>query len=210
MNTRISPLEMGLEPAENMIKDGRQVALTYLGEKTDNPLFVSDLSHLSKWILQAKDLTAFQPEGLTMPTRPGEVTLENGILIVHLTPTECFLMVLGTSNPEFKNSHYTEMTDAFASFALVGPQCLDVLSKLSPLDLDEPNRAIPCATQGPVEDLRCLLIRLHGRDNIPGLLISIDRGYGHFLLDAFLDAAKEFGMCIAGWNRFEDWLNPNA
>jgi len=210
MKKRISVLDMRLEPAEIMVRDGWQVALTYQGEKIYQPLFISDLSHLSKWFLQARELTAMQPEGLIVPTGPGEATLEKSLLIARLTPIQCFLMALGDSIPELKNAHYTDMTDAFASFAIVGPQCLDVLSKLSPLDFAEPNKAIPCAAQGPVENLRCLLIKLHGREDIPGLIISIDRGYGYFLLDAFLDAGKEFGVCIAGWNRFESWVNPNA
>ena len=210
MKKRISVLDMRLEPAEIMVRDGWQVALTYQGEKIHQPLFISDLSHLSKWFLQARELTAMQPKGLIVPTGPGEATLEKGLLMARLTPIQCFLMALGDSIPELKNAHYTDMTDAFASFAIVGPQCLDVLSKLSPLDFAEPNQAIPCAAQGPVENLRCLLIKLHGREDIPGLIISIDRGYGYFLLDAFLDAGKEFGVCIAGWNRFESWLNPNA
>ena len=210
MKKRISVLDMRLEPAEIMVRDGWQVALTYLGEKMHQTLFISDLSHLSRWILQGRALTNMQPEGLIVPTRPGEVTLERGLLIARLTPIQCFLMALDGSIPALRNTHHTDMTDAFASFAIAGPQSLDVLSKLSPLDLDAPSRPTLFAAQAPVADLRCLLIKLHGRDDIPGLIISIDRGYGHFLLDAFLDAGKEFGVCIAGWNRFESWVNPNA
>ena len=210
MNTRVSPLNMGMEPAEVVNKDGWQVALTYLGEKKHNPLFISDLSHVSKWILQAKDLGALREEGLNIPPGLGEATFENGILMTRLTPSECFLMVLGDSKPEFNNAHFSDMTEAWALFVLVGPQCLDVLSKLSPLDLDELNRTVPFAVQGPVNDLRCILIRLHGLDHIPGLLISTARGYGHYLLQAFLDAGKEYEVSIAGWQRFEGWLDVKA
>jgi len=76
MKKRISVLDMRLEPAEIMVRDGWQVALTYQGEKIYQPLFISDLSHLSKWFLQARELTAMQPEGLIVPTGPGEATLE--------------------------------------------------------------------------------------------------------------------------------------
>ncbi|MFH1350730.1 MAG: hypothetical protein ABII26_07295 [Pseudomonadota bacterium] len=206
MTKRISPLNMEMQPDQVIVRDSWEIALTYLGEKKYNPHFIADLSHVPKWILQWHDLDSIQPAGLPMPARPREVTLEQGILIIRLTPGECRIMALGHESPECDGPQYTEVTDAFAALAVVGPQCMEILNKLGSVDLDRPGQAVPCAAQAPIAEVPCLITRLHGQENIPGLIVTGVRGYGHFLLKVFLDAGKEFGLSAAGWNRFKTWL----
>ena len=116
-------------------------------------------------------------------------------------------MALENEIPEFTDAAYTDVTDAYASFAIAGPQCLEVLNKLCPVDVDEPGQVFPRSALAPVEDVTCLIIHLHGKSNIPALIISGARGYGHFLMEIFLDAGKEYGLRSAGFQRFKDWLN---
>lgn len=210
MSVRTPPFDMGWVPEEVEILNGWNTALTYVGEKRHSRLFLTDLSHLPKWALQSTGLDDAAPLGLPVPSKPGEVRRDGEKVMVRLTPTECLMMVLGGEMPAADDPAMSDMADAYAAFAVVGPSCLDVLKKLSPVDLEAPGQGVPCAAQAPIHDLRCVIVRLEGREAIPGLVILGDRGYGQFLLDIVLDAGKEFGICPAGWRRFEVWLGLSS
>jgi hypothetical protein len=207
MIRRTSPLDMGLHPNEVVLRNGWPLVLTYREERVSCSVFITDLSHISQWSLQDGNLAAVRPADLEIPLRPREVAFERDILIVRLTPSECRIMVFGDEIPEFTGPGYTELTDAHAVFALVGPQCLEVLNKLSSVDLEAPDQAVPCAVQAPIEEVPCLIVRLKGEGTAPvGLIVSGARGYGHFLINIFMDAGQEYGIGVAGWQRFMNWL----
>jgi len=204
MIERISPLDMGLTPDRTIDRGGWQIPLTYVGERTRGDLFISDLSHVPKWCLQGPNLNDEEPTGLKMPQGPGAVTMDQGILLIRLMASEARIMALSDNVPVFGGTGFTNVTDAYASLAVVGPRCFDVLGKLSGVDLDGP--AAPPAALAPVEDVTCLMVRLERQGGTPGIIISGARGYGHFLLDAFLDAGKEYGIQPAGLQRLSGWL----
>jgi len=206
MHQRTSPIAMGLVPKNVGILNGCPVALTYVGEKRRSRLFLTDLSHVPKWAFHRKDMDGAGPFGLEMPRKPGQVTVVGDRLGVRLTPTECLIMVLRGEAPVPEDIAFTDMTDGYAAFAVVGSSCLDLLGKLSPVDMEAQEQGVPCAAQAPVHDLRCLILRLQGAGATPGLVILADRGYGGFLSDTVLDAGEEFGISPAGWRRFETWL----
>lgn len=206
MSQRTSPLDMGWMPGEVRSVNGWETTVTYAGEKRLSRLFVTDLSHLPKWARHKKEMDEHAPLGLAVPRKPGQVNADGDRLLVRLTPTECLIVVLRGEMPTKNEVALSNVTDAYATFALVGLSCLEVLKKLSPVDLEAPGQDVPCAAQAPIHDLRCVILRLEGKDGIPGLIILGDRGYGQFLLDIFLDAGKEFDIAPAGWNRFESWL----
>ena len=204
MIRRISPLNMGLEPEHSVSRNGWEIPLTYLGERKQADLFITDLSHVPKWCVKGPDLDGEQPAGLKMPVEPGAVTMDRSILIVRLLPSEARIMALGDDAPVFNGPIYTDVTDGYATLAVVGPKCFEVLGKLSSVDLEGPESAP--AAQAPVEDLTCLIVRIESEDEIPGIIISGARGYGHFLLEAFLDAGKEFRIQPAGLQRSSAWI----
>jgi len=206
MSRKMSPLNLPGKPEEVRTEKGWERALTYSEEKGRRGLFITDLSFLTKLVLHRKDVDQAVPAGLPMPRKPGEVETDRDKIMVRLTPSECLILFLRDETPAPEDPAYTDMTDAYSAFALVGPLCFEVLEKLSPVDLNSPAQKSPCAAQAPVEDLRCVIVRLEGKEAIPGLIILGDRGYGQFLLDVFLDAGKEFGLFPAGWSRFEAWL----
>jgi len=206
MNRRTSPFDLGLTPEEVGRLNGWDVALTYRGEPRQSRLFVADLSHLPKWAFHGKETAHRDLPGPPMPQKPGEVTVEEERLVIRLTPTESLFLLLQGEAPAPEDAAFTDMTDGYGALAVVGRRCFDVLRKLSPLDLEAPGRRVPFAVQGPVHDLRCVIVRLDGKVATPGVIILAERGYGPFLLDILLDGGGEYGIAPAGWRRFESWL----
>jgi hypothetical protein len=198
---------MGLEPKETLDQNGWRISLTYMGEQTRNSLAICDLSHVPKRALQTHELDSLTVAGISIPTRPGIAVLERGILAIRLTPIEARIMSLDNDATIFSHSHFIQVTDAYASFAVIGENCFDVLSKLSPVDLFGPDPPLLYAAQAPVLEVTCLLVRIQPKHRPPGLIVSCSRGYGEFLLKVFFDAGKSFGIVPAGWQRFIHWLN---
>lgn len=204
MTKRISPLDMGLGLERTIDRNGWQIPLAYAGERAQTGLFISDLSHVPKWSVQGPNLDDETPAGLKMPATPGSVTMDQGTLLARLTPSEARILALSDNPPVLNEAFCTDITDAYASMAVVGDRCFEVLGKLSALDLDGPLTA-PAAL-APVDEVTCLIVRLKGQGGTPGIIITGARGYGHFLLSAFLDAGKEYAIQPAGWQRFGEWF----
>ncbi|MGA2404077.1 MAG: hypothetical protein ABSG91_20615 [Syntrophobacteraceae bacterium] len=204
MLKRVSPLDMGLRAERVLARNGWEIPLAYAGERPRSTLFVTDLSHVPKWILQGSGLDAVRPAGLNMPAKPGMITLERSLLLVRCIPSECRIMGLGIETPVFEETGFTDVADAYAAIALVGTRCFDVLAKLSSIDLE--GQYSPRAALAPVEDVTCLLVRIEGTGGVPGIILAGARGYGHFLLDALLDAGREYSIQAAGWERFSQWI----
>jgi glycine cleavage system aminomethyltransferase T len=197
---------MGLKPEETLDVNGWQIPLTYMGETIFSSLAICDLSHVPKRALQSHKMDSLKVASISIPARPGNVTLERGLLVIRLTPIEARIMSLDNDATIFSHSHFVQVTDAYASFAVIGDKCFDVLSKLSPVDLFGPDTPVLFAAQAPVEDVTCLLVRIQPENRPPGLIVSCSRGYGAFLLKVFLDAGKYLGIAPAGWQRFMHWL----
>lgn len=197
---------MGLTPKDIVPLNGWDVALTYRGEKKHSLLFIADLSHLPKWAFHGTESAHRDLSGPPVPQKPGEVTVEGERMVIRLTPTESLFLLLHGEAPVPEEAAFTDMTDGYGALAVVGRRCFDVLSNLSPLDMEAPNRRAPFALQGPVHDLRCVIVRLEGKEGIPGLIILVERGYSPFLLHTLLDGGGDHGISPAGWRRFESWL----
>ncbi len=204
MIKRTSPINMGLEPESVLKRNGWEIPLAYVGERVRNNLFVTDLSHIPKWSLQGENLDEMRPAGVATPPKQGAVAMSGGTLLARLTPSEARIFSFSDELPLFEEFNYTDMTDAYAALAVVGPRCFDVLSKLSAVDLE--GAASPQAALAPIEDITCFMVRLEGSNGAPGLILASARGYGHFLLDAVMDAGKEYGIQPSGWRRFSAWL----
>jgi hypothetical protein len=207
MLSRISPVKPNLKPEKKLDWNGWSVALSYLGELEYNGLFIIDLSHLQKWNVQSHDPDGMQLNGVSIPARPRDVSLENTLMAVRLTPTEAFMMNLEHNAVTFESAEMTDITESLAVFALVGPHCLETLEKVSSVDLSAPGRPAPCAAQAPVEGLTSLLVYLKNGDEVPCLIVAVSRGYGQALYDILVDAGKEYGVSEAGWKRFEKWCS---
>jgi|GEM_PF-1458329 hypothetical protein len=204
MLKRVSPVDMSLKAERVLARNGWEISLAYAAERRQSALFLTDLSPAPKWTLQGQGLDAIRPAGLSIPEKPGMITLERSLLIVRLLPAECRIMDLGEQTPVFEETGFTDVADAYAAIALVGTRCFDVLAKLSSIDLE--GQFSPRAALAPVEDVTCLLVRVEGTGGVPGIILAGARGYGHFFLDALLDAGREYSIQAAGWERFSQWI----
>lgn len=206
MALRTSPVTMALPAGEVWDFNGWPVALTYQGELVHNDLFLVDLSHVPKWSLKDRNLSTWQPLGMKMPEKPGDVSREGDLVLARVSPGEARILALGEEAPVFNETNYTDVTDAYAALALVGHGCFRVLSKLSAVDLTRPEQTRPLSVEAPLADITCWLVALTGAEGIPGLIIAGARGYGEFLLEIIQDAGQAAGLQAAGWQRFRRWL----
>jgi glycine cleavage system aminomethyltransferase T len=208
MLKRKSPVDMRLKPERVLERDGWEIALSYVGEMKRNDLFIADLSHAPKWTVQGPDLDSMRPAGLSMPGRSRMAVFSKGTLIARLHASEARILVFDREAPPLTDPCITDVTDGSAALAVVGPRCYGLLSKLSAVDLGKD--PAPSAALAPVEDVTCLIVQAVGQGGIPGLIIAGARGYGHFLFDAILDAGREYGIEVAGWERFQTWFNARG
>lgn len=204
MLRRVSPVDIGLKADRVLARNGWEIPLAYVGERSRSAVFVTDLSHVPKWVVIGPNLDGMRPAGISMPAGPGMISLQEGVLLVRTSPSECRILALTDEVPAFEEKNVTDVTDGFAAMAVVGARCFDILEKLSAIDLTGPSS--PSAALAPVEDITCLLVRIEGSDGVPGFILAGARGYGHFFLDALLDAGREYSIQPAGWERFGNWI----
>lgn len=204
---RISPVQFDVQPTEVEDRDGWRVVKNY--EKEGQGPNIVDLSHRPRWDVQDKNVAELAPvEGLTIPATPGEVVLENGVLINRMNGTQAAIWHLDGETPEKPADMpmVTDTTEATLSLALVGPSVFDMTEKLTNLDLGNPNLTTPRLVQGPFSHVPCQIVVFANQDKEGGILFTCSRGYGHDMVHAILEAGKEFDLRPAGEKRFHAWL----
>ncbi len=166
-----------------------------------------DLSHRTRWDLQDSDLANFQPSGLTIPDTPGHCVLINGVLINRMNQTQASIWHLTGSSPDLPDeAAYSETTDATLFLAIIGANTFSVAEKLTPLDFQDPSKAVPFLNQGPFSHVPCQIVTLERTTNSGGILLTCSRGYGRDMSHAILAAGEEFGLRPAGEKAFVRWI----
>lgn len=198
---RRSPITFNAEPIKTENRHNWRVVLEYAGE-SEGPHLI-DLSHRSKWDLQASDLSAAAPWGVPVPEQPGAACFRNGILVSRRTRTEASVWHLSGSEPKAESANaYTDVTDAFALLALVGRHVFSITEKLSALDLRDPAQKSPFFRQGPFCHVPCQVAVLRKQESRGMLLVACARGYAHDMAQAVLQAGAFYGLGPAGEDQF--------
>lgn len=165
--------------------------------------FLVDLSLRPKWDIQDRDLVRQRPCGITIPAHPGESVFSQNILINRLNPTQATLWHLAGESLEMPQSPaFTDVTDAYALVALIGPLLPYILEKVSALDIFHPRQKGPCLFQGPLLHVPCQVVRLGETDGNSTVLIACSRGYAQCLAAGLLAAGSEFGLHPVGQETF--------
>ncbi len=194
---RISPVLFAEEPLENENRDGWEVVLEYKNE-AEGPWLV-DLSHRPKWDLQAEDLSQVSPWGLSLPESPGRCLLAGGTLINRMNRIQASIWHLGPNSfTPPQESHFTETTDGQALIALIGPEILAILEKVSPLDLAAPEKKPPFLVQGPVLHVPNQIVVLNRDPDLEIVLLALSRGYGQSMADALLSTGVRWNLRPGG------------
>jgi hypothetical protein len=166
-----------------------------------------DLTHLSKWDVQHRDLSQIKPSGFEIPETPGDCRFQGGVLIGRLNRIQALVWHLTAGRPEMSQEKaVTDVTEASALLALVGQNIFSIAEKITPLDLSGPAEQAPVLVQGPVLRLPAKVVILGGKDKQAALLMACSRGYGQSFADAVLDAGSEWGLHPAGEKAFSRWM----
>lgn len=198
---RRSPVSFEATPLEFVNRDGWEIVLRYADEG-QGPWMV-DLSHRSRWDVQHRDVGSQRPLGLTVPSAPGEVHLEDGLAINRMNRTQVAAWHIGAGPvPVAPNeTAYTHTTDGHCMLALLGEQLPSVMEHLTNLDLFNPARRSPYLTQGPVLRVPCQVVTLD-RECV---LMTFSRGYGQTFADAAIHSARPNGLRPGGEGVFSEW-----
>jgi len=203
---RQSPVRLPPRPARTVIRDHWEVTLAFDNEG-EGPWLV-DLSHKPRWDLQDRRIDDLKPAGHGIPEEPGACRLEDAILVNRMNRTQASVWHLGnTAVPLPAESGYTDVSEATALLALLGPHVFAIAEKLSALDFMALDRCPPFLFQGPLAHVPCQLVTLARQDfSSAGLLIACPRGYAADMLQAIESAGAEHGLAPAGEDRFTSWL----
>ena len=191
---RRSPVVFDATPVATEPRTGWQVVTAYADER-DGPWLV-DLSHRARWDLQDRRIDEHRPFGLTVPGTPGEVAVENGLMINRMNRTQSAIWHVGPGPAPRMPAvvSYTDTTDSHAWLAIVGPAAPAVLERVSNLDLFPPGRDMPFLTQGPVLHVPCQVVTW-AADLV---LVACSRGYGRTFAEALFHSGADLGLRPAG------------
>ena len=201
--TRRSPIHLPGKPERTENRDGWPIVLAYADEG-DGP-WVVDLSHCPRWDIQGAALETAAPKGLPLPAGPGAVAVAGAGLVGRTGMRQAFLWGFGNARPAM-GPGCTETTEASACLALLGRDVLQIVEKLSSLDLGDPNLKAPFLKLGPFAHVTGQLVVLSNDSPASAVLVACSRGFGHDLAHAVLQAGEEFGLRPAGENRFHLFL----
>ncbi|MCB2186016.1 MAG: sarcosine oxidase subunit gamma SoxG [Deltaproteobacteria bacterium] len=195
---RKSPVEMPLTPASRERKNGWDVVLAYEGQG-EGPWLV-DLSHLTKYDVQDRDLARLSPWGRAIPAQPGQTLWEEGLVINRQNRTQASVWLLGPEElPPPADPAFTETTDGLCLLALTGRGVLALTERLTRLDLAAPGLAWPRVLQGPAAHVPCQVVPLAREGDTATVLLAFSRGYGRTLTEAVLATGAGLGLTPGGW-----------
>lgn len=202
-----SPVSFDLIPALVDEKYGWQVTREYKGEGKQAQFI--DLSHISCWDLQDKDLLRFNDAGLAIPETNNGVTRKDNVLTTRLNSTQCQIWSLGGSVPDVVSSEAccTDITGGQAIFALMGPDISDVMDALTSLNVFQPDAQTMQLFQAPLFHVPCQMVVLKNTDKMKVVLIACARGYGSAMAKAILKSGTPFQLVPGGEKSFTNWLD---
>ncbi|MFH2059085.1 MAG: hypothetical protein ABIJ59_09305 [Pseudomonadota bacterium] len=208
---RQSSIIFNANPKKTRMHNGFKVIMDYDNEsdKKQYAPAIIDLSHMSKWDVQDMHLNQIKPLGQNIPGKPGECSIQNKKnIIFRLNHTQaCIWHILPEESPQMSEiipaePPYTDITDAHALLAIVGPSVPSFIEKITNLDLMSPHRNTPFVMQGPILHIasRILVLQLEKENSV--VLFSFSRGYGQIMAEALLDSGSRQGVYFAGEQLF--------
>lgn len=164
---------------------------------------LTDASASRKWEIKGADVGSSIGLSLVHVPVPGQVVSGDFGWLCRISYKHAML-VSGQDEPTILShiegqyggescAHLLDRTDGLANLRLSGPGATSVLSKLGAFDLREsafPDLRCLC---GPMAGIQAFLVR-RDQHGLPGYEILFSCEYGSYLLDAIVEAGKEFQM----------------
>jgi len=203
---RQSPVKLKATPLKTEGRDNWVVALEY-NEEGDGP-WLADLSHKARWDLQDSAIDRLAVADQTIPETAGQCAFAGQLLINRMNGTQASIYHLGVVTPALPDfPGYTDVTESTVFLSLFGPNAFNVAEKLTNLDLMDPAKDAPFLLQGPFCTVPCQIVTLEKTLNGSGcVLLTCSRGYGDSMIGAILKAGDEYGLRLAGEDRFTEWV----
>jgi hypothetical protein len=203
---RRSPAVFNRPVKKREIRNNWDVVLEYDNEGSGP--YLIDLSHLSRWDIQDKDLDRFKPWEIRLPETPGHCLFHNGVLINRMNQNQASIWhLVGEKLDEPDDPVYTETTDGTVFLGIYGNDVFAITEKLTSLDFLEPSRKAPFLLQGPFAHVPCQIVTVENTAERSGILLTCSRGYAQDMVDAILSAGDEYDLRSAGETVFRSWLN---
>jgi len=198
---RYSPVTFAHSVARTQERNGWEIVLEYEDE-AGGP-FLIDLSHIGKWDVQGESLSSIRPAGLVIPEDSEHCALTESFLVNLIKWNWATIWHFSQDMPDFASDYaFTNVTEAYALLALVGPDVLSIMEKVTVLDLFSPDRKPPFLTMGPVLHVRSQVVVLAREVDSSAVLVACPRGYGQSMAEALLDAGKGRGLRPGGEDIF--------
>jgi len=198
---RYSPVTFAHSVARTQERNGWEIVLEYEDEASGP--FLIDLSHIGKWDVQGESLSSIRPAGLVIPEDSEHCALTESFLVNLIKWNWATIWHFSQDMPDFASDYaFTNVTEAYALLALVGPDVLSIMEKVTVLDLFSPDRKPPFLTMGPVLHVRSQVVVLAREVDSSAVLVACPRGYGQSMAEALLDAGKGRGLRPGGEDIF--------
>ena len=202
---RQSPVSFSARPLKTENRDLWPVVLEYENEKTGQ--YLVDLSHVCRWDVQDAKLSKIKPAEVSIPAKPGQSILSDGVLINRMNGIQASVWQFAKETPKLpKMPMVTDTSEVTVALAIFGDKVFSIVEKLSSLDLLDTDKKAPFLIQGPFAHLPCQIVVLSKDDGLEGILLTCSRGYAHVMTEAILHAGEEFNLAPAGENKFTDWM----
>jgi len=162
-----------------------------------------DLSHIGKWDVQGEKLSSIGPAGLVIPEDSKHCVIMESSLVNLIKWNWATIWHFSQDMPDFASDlAFTNVTEAYALFALLGKEVFSVMEKVAALDLLSPERKPPFLMLGPVLHIRSQVVVLSREGDGSAVLVGCPRGYGQSMAYGLLDAGDEWGLKPGGENIF--------
>ena len=181
---------------------------------------LSDISPIGKYYIQGEDVPAtlerLLPEAASLGIKRAAVSSLSGptgptkdrLVVCRLTHDEVFITSsssLGEVGPvteAFKEritgcAHMVDMTSNYAAVNVVGPQSVQLLTRLTDLNISSHVFPDLSCTHGKLAEVYAIIVRRDQRE-LPSYDVYVGRDFGEHLWEAMLEAGHGLGIAPVG------------
>lgn len=187
--------------------DGWQVPVSYADPRQEveaarNGLALADISHLPKLSLRGPGVSAVAAAlGNVVPRR---VEANNGVLVCRLAEQCLFLLAYSTSKADLSERVQpsadivsTDITSAYAGFALMGKDAETLVGRLTGFDVSKRQFPEGACAETELAGVHALLVRPPVRA-VPELSAYVPWDVGEYLWEILLDLGRNLGGAPVG------------